>query len=75
MANNDTTRTVSFFIQLNTSAIDRDAPLDIWCGILDLDANSEWLDVYQAIGLAYLTGGDYSEYVLDSDDNVTTDKN
>lgn len=69
----DMTRTVSFFIKLNTSAIDRDAPLDIWQGILDLDSDADWMDVYQAVARGYLVAGDHSDYILASGEDISND--
>jgi hypothetical protein len=64
-----TGRTVTFSIKVNAHLVHSDAPLDIWTGILDLEAGATWDDVYQAIAMAYLCGGDQADYIMDQSDS------
>lgn len=56
---------VSFFVRLDDAKI-QSHPLADWRHQIALDTDTEietWQDVYQFVARAWLSGGDYDEYV------------
>lgn len=62
-------KTITFAVKVDADAIQAARTLGAWVAAFDLDHDMfvddapNWDDIYRAVALAHLAGGDYSEFV------------
>lgn len=62
--------TVNISVDLDTDSIQK-RPRAVWIALLkDGMQDGTWAEIYEVIALAYVAGGDHSEYVISQSNTV-----